>query len=72
MKLKKACEIAHACGLETIGEALFNIELHAMSIFDYTEINKELNELYKEAKPYHDTTSIYDIISQEINDEIMA
>lgn len=46
MKLKTCLEIAEDCGLETVGEALFNIELHATSLFPYSEINKELAELH--------------------------
>ena len=53
MKVKEACEIAEDCGLETIGEAILNIELHAISLFSYDELGKELSELYEDAKNYH-------------------
>lgn len=62
MKVKEACKIADACGLETIGEAVFNIELHALNLFIYDEINKELNELYEDAKNYHMDDSILNVI----------
>ena len=52
MKVKEACEIAEECGLETIGEAILNIEIHATSLFLYSELNKELRELYEDAKNY--------------------
>lgn len=52
MKVKEACEIAENCGLETIGEAIFNIELHAISLFPYDALNKELTELHEDAKNY--------------------
>ena len=58
MKIKKACEIAKVCGLKTIGEAILNIELHANTLFSYDELNKELNELYEDAKNYHLDDSI--------------
>lgn len=45
MTLDTALLIAKDCGLSTVGEAIFNIEIHAMSIFNYGEIDKELNEL---------------------------
>lgn len=47
MKIQKALEIAYDCGLETVGEAICNIEIHALSLFSYTDIGKELNELRK-------------------------
>lgn len=48
MKLYDACKIAVGCGLETIGEAIMNIELHSSSIFSYEELTDELDELYKD------------------------
>lgn len=50
MKLKTACGIALDCGLNTIGEAIMNIDIHATSVFSYSEMNKELAELYEDAK----------------------
>ena len=49
MKLKTCLGIGEDCGLETVGESLYNIDLHAGNIFTYSEINKELSEMYKEA-----------------------
>ena len=48
MKLKTALEIGIDCGLKTIGECLYNIQIHSPSLFAYSEINKELNELILE------------------------
>lgn len=48
MKLKTALEIGVDCGLETVGESLYNIQIHSPSLFTYDEINKELNELVRE------------------------
>jgi hypothetical protein len=45
MKIQEALEIGNNCGLETVGEAIFNIKIHAISLFD--DSNKELNELNK-------------------------
>lgn len=48
MTLKTACAIGVNCGLTTIGEAVLNIDLHAMNIFAYSEIPIELRELYSQ------------------------
>lgn len=45
MTLKMCLEIGRNCGLETMGEALYNIDLHAMNIFDYSKIVIELEHL---------------------------
>lgn len=50
MKLKEALEIGIDCGLETARECIRNVNIHAPSLFLYSEINKELNELYTEAE----------------------
>lgn len=62
MKVKEACEIAEDCGLETIGEAILNIEIHAISLFSYDELNKELSELYEDAKNYHMDDSVLTVL----------
>lgn len=62
MKVKEACEIAKDCGLETIGEAILNIELHVLSLFSYDEIDKELRELYEDAKNYHMDESVLTLL----------
>ena len=62
MTLKSACDIAEACGLNTIGEAVLNIEFNAFQLFPYGEIAKELNELYTEAKSYLNETPISSIL----------
>ena len=60
MKLKTACEIGIDCGLKTLKEAVFNIDMHAISIFSYDRIAAELNELYKEFNLEDENTSIKD------------
>lgn len=50
MKVKEAIELGKACGLETIKECIINIEIHSPSLFAYTKINEELNELYEDLK----------------------
>lgn len=48
MKLAEARDIGHDCGLATDVECVRNISLHAGTFFDYTEMAKELAELYSE------------------------
>lgn len=55
MKLREACDIGYACGLETVDEAVLNIEIHAPNIFPYDDAATEIYELIQEAKPYRDT-----------------
>ncbi|MGV2640064.1 hypothetical protein GNF86_01230 [Clostridium perfringens] len=50
MKLKRAIKIGKDCGLETIGEAIYNIELHASSMFDFDKIQEEIKELHNDFK----------------------
>lgn len=50
MKLKDALWIGEACGLETVGESLLNIQLHAMNIFTYGEEQREYDEIIRECK----------------------
>ena len=45
MKLKDAIEIAKDCGLETVGEAIYNIKLHSNNLFLHGEEQKEYDEL---------------------------
>lgn len=55
MKLREACDIGYACGLETVDEAVLNIEIHASNIFSYADAASEIYELMEEVKPYIDT-----------------
>lgn len=65
MKIKSACEIADACGLETILEAISNIDYHCMQIFPYDKMREELEELYNDAKNYDLNSSIYTVIDRK-------
>lgn len=57
MRLKTALEIAEDCALETVGEAVYNIKIHSINLFNYSDINKELAELYDELS-YCETLNI--------------
>lgn len=48
MKLKDCISIAKACELTTLGEAYDNIDFHAITLFKYEEIDKEMQELRNE------------------------
>ena len=45
MKLKLACKLGKQMGMITIGEAVDNIEHHAISLFKYEDIVNELDAL---------------------------
>ena len=50
MRLFTCLDIANDCGLETVDEAIYNVELHAMSIFVYDKIDEEISEIYQEVQ----------------------
>lgn len=64
MKLREACNIGLACGLETLGEAVMNIQIHAMNIFTYDEMVKEINELVLECTNYDSSSKILDVFPE--------
>lgn len=53
MKLKDCLEIGYDCGLKTVEEAVYNIELHANNILSYAKVNEELRELYLDIYESH-------------------
>lgn len=65
MKLKKACEYAEVCGLDTVGEAVLNIKLHAPSLFAYDDLTWELKELDKDAAGIPSETPIGEILKEK-------
>ena len=50
MKLSKAIEIGHECGLEHPAECVNNVLMHATMLFTYDEMENELAELIEDAK----------------------
>lgn len=48
MDLITACRIGQDCGLETVADAVWQIDHMAMSIFAYDKMEEELTELYEE------------------------
>jgi len=52
MRLIEALNIAKACGLNTVGEAVMNINLHAVSLFPFEDLPLELEQLESEAKSF--------------------
>ncbi len=48
MKFKEALEIGKDCGLDTVSEAILNIRMRAINIFDYGEEQSEYNELIED------------------------
>ena len=64
MKLREACNIGLDGGAETIGEAVMNIQIHAMSLFPYDEMVKEINELVLECTNYDSSSKILDVFPE--------
>ena len=60
MKLKECLELGKECGLTTWEDCYVNVDLHAMCIFKYDEINKEILELQKDMFA-HDPDKFCDI-----------
>lgn len=52
MKLKEAVKIGKTCGLKTVEECVRNIDLHCTMLFNYDEIDRELEELYNQFEIY--------------------
>lgn len=46
MKLLEVLLLGKDCGLETVSEAVYNVELHAINLFIFSEIQREIRELY--------------------------
>jgi hypothetical protein len=57
MRLKNCLEIGLDCSMETIGESVFNIDMHSIQLFEYSKINQELTELFKEADDLYSKTN---------------
>ena len=66
MRLEKACKIGKDCGVETIEQVFMLVELHAMCMFKYDEIDEELNEMYKDYKNsgLNENSSIYEVLKE--------
>ena len=47
MKIRKCLEFGKLCGLKTVDECIRNIEIHAGLLFPYSNLEKELKELYE-------------------------
>ena len=72
MTLKYCCEIADACGLETVGEAVMNAEMHYDALVSIDDMEKEFDQLYQEVMalgPEWQTVSIYSICGMNENGE---
>lgn len=48
MKLRECIKLGIECGLNTMDEALYNVELHAVQMRELSMVDHELNELYHE------------------------
>lgn len=67
MTLKEVCELADVCGLETVGEAVMNAELHYDVLVSISEMEEEFEKLYREVRELGDdwkSVSIYTIVKK--------
>lgn len=60
MKLEACLDIADGCGLETVGEAIYNVDLRAGQIFEWSKIGAEMTELIADRDKMFSETG-YDI-----------
>ena len=61
MKLVQAIPLAEACGLTTVGQAVMNVEMHALNIFNYRTMEVEIKELQDEASKYDGNILLADL-----------
>jgi hypothetical protein len=61
---QNALEMAHACGLQTVGEAIANIKMHAGSIYPYGEIPQRLQDLRKAFECYTHDAKVNEILGE--------
>lgn len=48
MHLLSVLGIGKDCGLDTVGEAIYNVELHAGQLFAWHSLNEQLRMIYSE------------------------
>ena len=67
LTLLEACKIAQDCGLETVGEAIMNVELHYDAFFSIANLEEEERAFYEDVKRYNVTgdTPISEILNKE-------
>ena len=68
MTLKNCLKIGLDCGLETVGESIYNMEIHALNIFEYSKINQELLQIYREATDVFNKTNF---TKESLTDEVL-
>lgn len=50
MTLEEMQRIGATCGLTTLGECYINVQRHAISLFSYSQLAEEFDELHTEIK----------------------
>lgn len=70
MKVIDACLIGEDCGLTTVEEAIRNIQIHAISLFTFDDLEDELMELEEDSKNYSENALILDVIKQKDDNEL--
>lgn len=63
---------AYICGLNTVGEAIANMDHHAMSMWPYAEIPARMREIHKAFEDYLPEGLVNDLLTQQERDAIDA
>ena len=61
MDAEECFELAEACDLKPVKEAVLNVVIHSPGLFSHEDIPAELEELYSETEEYGDDELIEDI-----------
>lgn len=68
MDLQTCLEIAEDIGLDTVGEALYNVKIHALTLLDYGCEKEQYSALCTEVveKGYTNDTLIADVLNKKV------
>lgn len=69
MEFNTMLEIGLECGFKTVHEAFRNIDLHAMSIFKYSELESEILKLGRLSEAYDKDFLIVDVVGFKVKGE---
>ena len=69
MGLDEAVRIGRFCGLHSVEECINNVRLHASSLFRYSSIGKELEQLHEDYDLYLDGHYKLDIEKIDIENQ---
>jgi hypothetical protein len=68
MKLKDALEIAQDCGIKTVGEAIWSIQLSALSIFEHGKEGQQEQQRQEMLELINDLVNVHIDKDEKIED----